>query len=40
MMFQTWFTWKIKWKHEKTLAELFKTTVSLKSISTFKLEDI
>jgi len=40
MMFQTWFAWKIKWKHEKTLAELFKTSVSLKSISTFKLEAI
>ncbi len=31
MMFQTWFVWKVKWKHKKTLAQVLKTSVCLKS---------
>lgn len=31
MMFQTWFSWKIKWKHKKTLSELLKNSGCLKS---------
>ena len=31
MMFQTWFVWKVKWKHEKTLVEVLKTSVCLNS---------
>ena len=31
MMFQTWFVWKIKWRHKKVLAEILKNTVCSKS---------
>ena len=31
MIFQTWWTCRIKWKHKKTLAELIKTSVCVKS---------
>lgn len=35
MMFQSWFVWKIMWTHKKSLAELLKTSVCLKSILAF-----
>ena len=31
MMFQTWFVWKIKWKWEKTIVEILKTSTCLNS---------
>jgi hypothetical protein len=31
MIFQTWWTCKVKWKHKKTLSELTKTSVCVKS---------
>ena len=33
MMFQLWWTWKIKWKSEKKLKNIFKNSICLKSIS-------
>lgn len=32
MMFQTWYVWKVLGKHQKTLAELLKTSICLKSV--------
>lgn len=32
MMFQTWYVWKITGKHQKTLAELLKTSICMKSV--------
>ena len=37
MMFQNWFKWKIKWKSTKTLKNILKKSICLKSILSLKI---